>query len=405
MEVVQVEEQMDSMSKLMHQMLDSMNNFHSDDHKIRHLHGDGDDADDGGIVIPPFPSDNGRNGSFEMSHSPSGSWETTMSSLAKELETICSRGSSPRDSPNISPCVTPTNGMTTTTTQVTRSQRTVSLASGPLPHQGSLCSGDGGYPTSIFSSPSGARPVRVRHEETEDRLDRSLTMICRQNSPQAMRFLYDGAPLLEEGRGGGGARMNMKRGSALKHRDSSKYGIRFRLDLADRDPDNITVSINVEEHILRVLDDGELIHMLQLAENTDPQTLSCTIIDGNALFIKQRSKEMMCLEYEGSSEVNLPISRQDESQLMTTINLRIPSNVSADDVCVKTIDDTLMIRTSDAASPTSPTSAAPNAHQFWVALSLPEGTDTRSVSAWMTKGRLTVRGRLMATSRRMTCAF
>lgn len=405
MEVVQVEEQMDSMSKLMHQMLDSMNNFHSDDHTIRHLHGDDDDADDGGIVIPPFPSDNGRNGSFEMSHSPSGSWETTMSSLAKELETICSRGSSPRDSPNISPCVTPTNGMTTTTTQVTRSQRTVSLASGPLPHQGSLCSGDGGYPTSIFSSPSGARPVRVRHEETEDRLDRSLTMICRQNSPQAMRFLYDGAPLLEEGRGGGGARMNMKRGSALKHRDSSKYGIRFRLDLANRDPDNITVSINVEEHILRVLDDGELIHMLQLAENTDPQTLSCTIIDGNALFIKQRSKEMMCLEYEGSSEVNLPISRQDESQLMTTINLRIPSNVSADDVCVKTIDDTLMIRTSDAASPTSPTSAAPNAHQFWVALSLPEGTDTRSVSAWMTKGRLTIRGRLMATSRRMTCAF
>lgn len=376
---------MESMQKLMHQVFEKMNHFHNNDHHVSlNLH---DDKADGGIVIPPFPSHNGQSGS-EMNHSPS-SWETTMYGLAKELETICSRGSSPRDSPNISPCVTPTNGISTQA----KSQRTVSLASGPLPHQGSLCS-ESGCGSSTYTSPSGARPVRVRHEETEDRLDRSLTIICRQNSPQATHFFL-GDP-------SGGMRMKetSKRGSALKYRDSSKYGIRFRLDLGNRNPDNITVSINIEEHILRVFDDGEPIHLLQLAENTDPQTLSCTILDGNTLFIKQRSKEMMCLEYEGSSEVNLPISRQDESLLTTTISLRVPSNVNAEDISVKTIDDTLMIRTGGSTS-----DAASSAHQFWVAVSLPEGTDTRSVCAWVMKGRLTVKGRLMPTSRRMTCAF
>lgn len=392
MEVVQMEEQMESMSKLMHHVYEKMNHFHNDHAILGGIHDDDDDGvDGGGIVIPPFPSDSGRSGSTsETNHSPS-SWETTMYSLAKELEMICSRGSSPRDSPNISPCVTPTNGFTTTQS---KSPRTVSLASGPLPHQGSL--NEGGC-TSSYPSPAGARQVRVRHEETEDRLDRSLTMICRQNSPQAMRFFY----------GDPSDRRNLetaKRGSALKHRDSSKYGIRFRLDLANRDPDNITVSINVEEHILRVFDDGEPIHMLQLAENTDPQTLLCTILDGNTLFIKQRSKEMMCLEYEGSSEVNLPISRQDESLLTTTISLRIPSNVSADEVCVKTIDDTLMVRTGGSTSDAAEGSTD-GGHQFWVALGLPEGTDTRSVCAWMMKGHLTVKGRMMPTSRRMTCAF
>lgn len=357
------------------------------------------------------------------------SWETTMISLMRELENICSRTSSPNESVDsltatATPCSTPTGERTeggiASLQSSMNSRRTCSVAIASdhrlLPHQGSLNDRCLPPPPPLIA---GAQQLRVRHEETEDQLDRSLTMICHMSSPSNSTWnCNDGGPasamirpLTGSGEDSRERKQSMptKNNSKLTYRDSAKYGLRFRLDLVDRNPDDITVSMNTDEHILRVFAAGEVIHLLQLTENTTPETMTCLIVDeGRTLYVRQRSKETMYLEHDGSPEVNLPIVRHDESKLTMTINLRIPPTFSPDDIVVKTVDETLLIKAgsgSTAASSQDERSSLCGGVHFRLAMNLPDGTVTRSVCAWMVTGHLIVRGNVGQTSRRMTCNF
>lgn len=388
----------------------------------------------------------------------SSSWETTMFGLMRELENICSRTSSPHDSvesltATATPCSTPTTtgedggiALQASSSSSSNSRRTCSVATAaghhhlPPPHQGSLTDGGGSTPPPHPPPPSplaGAQQLRVRHEETEDQLDRTLTMICHLNSPSSSTWSCDDNNKAAAIVAGGASEklagneedprvrkrsMPPAKKSKLRYWNSAKYGLHFRLDLVDRDPDDIAVSINADEHILRVFASGEVIHLVQLAESTTAETMSCVIVDdGRTLYVRQRSKETMYLEHDGSPEVNLPIVRHDESNLTMTINLRIPTTFCPDDIVVKTIDDTLLIKAGCPVVVSNPGGIAATAYhqdegvcsssssssgvQFRLVMNLPEGTVTRSVCAWMVTGHLIVRGNVGPTIRRMTCNF
>lgn len=240
--------------------------------------------------------------------------------------------------------------------------------------------------------PAGlGRSIRVRHEETEDMLNQSLTMICRQKSPRSSSSL---APSDETRNGAAG----------LKLKESLKSGIRVKIDISQYNLDNIVVAVTSDD-VLNVYvagNDKQDLHSLQLLPNPPVQSLACSIVDGTSLYIREKSKEAMVYEYSANSCRFLPVVVLDETLLKFTIIFHIPEQVAFENLVIKTVDESLVIKGCQNSSVH---------HQagdffFRVMVALPDGADNRSVTARMIEfNQVIIEGCLGHASRRMTCNF
>ena len=295
---------------------------------------------------------------------------------------------------------------------------------------------------------STSRQLRVRHEETTEKLRQSLTFICRQNtssSSNASAWRCEGLPTPNQdviksdeqvstpqnqcsaSRSKGMStpqnqdvlRASGKKSTTVRKVESMKNGLRFKVELAEgSDPDK--VAIRIDSNVLSVyhVDTADVIHTVTLTEKVSTQALACNIVHGaTSLYVRQLSKDTTYLKYVGFTERYLPVLREDESHLCVYITTHIPQELSFEDIQVKTIDDVLVIkgeRSNAAEMPADECSGdrtsgdvdCDDRPSFTVMMNLPEGADHRSVSASISdEHQLVIRASLSPTSRRMTCAF
>jgi hypothetical protein len=151
----------------------------------------------------------------------------------------------------------------------------------------------------------------------------------------------------------------------LRLKESLKSGVRVRLDLADIaggvNPDHVYVAIsNVGEPCgdcsLRVCSaiaetaavgsDKMPLLEVPIPRHTCIAALTCYITEGRTLYIRERAKESMCVEFGGGhhGDVFLPVVREDESQLRVTVTMHVPEPFNFEDLTVKTVDDRLVVR-------------------------------------------------------------
>lgn len=254
---------------------------------------------------------------------------------------------------------------------------------------GVQAAGNGGPVVPMDDSPVVGRIVRVRHEETEEKLNLSLSMICRPKSPKTSSSQ---APPDDVSDG--------PRAAGLKLKESLKSGVRIKIDISQHELDKIVVAVT-NDNTLKVYvigDEKKMLHVLQLSHNPPLQSLLCSIIDGNSLYIRERSKEATALEFAGVGDRFLPVVKTDETALKFTVVIHIPEEITFDDVVVKTVDESLVIKGQRGTSAQS--------RLIRVIMALPEGADNRSVTARMIDfNQLVIEGCLGLASRRMTCNF
>ena len=334
----------------------------------------------------------------EMNHC---CWDSTIKRLSEGLEIICSQPNTPQSSPFPSP--------SSSTLQKTRNRKSMEES---IRISAAFC-----HPLDDDLDLQFWQPVKVRHEETQDSLNRSLAMICRNNSPTTSQQncsdqQTNGHIQNRE------CDQNTRRISRLKETSLLKklidFGIKFRLDITGKNPQKLAVSVDGNDHFLRIFSTEhstvETIHLLQLGMETRIQTLACTIGDG-FLSIRERPKDVVFLQYDGISDKSLPIVTEDETKFVVTINLFVPKELQSDDLTVKTIDNVLVIKGAAKQLPndflqTSQELLTSEGKSFRVAINLPNGTFTRTIKAWISaEGQLLIRGHMAPTSRRMTCNF
>ena len=251
-------------------------------------------------------------------------------------------------------------------------------------------SGNGVPVVPTDDGPIVGRIIRVRHEETEEKLNQSLSMICRPKSPKTSSSQADE---VSDG----------PRAVGLKLKESLKSGVRIKIDVSHYELDKIVVAVT-SDNVLKVYiigDEKKMLHVLQLSQNPPLQSLLCSIVDGTSLYIRERSKEAMALEFSGAGDKFLPVIKTDETSLKFTAVIHIPEEITFDDVIVKTVDESLVIKGQQGTS-----SQSPSGTSIRVLMALPEGADNRSVVARMIDfNQLVIEGLLGLASRRMTCNF
>lgn len=239
--------------------------------------------------------------------------------------------------------------------------------------------------------PAGpGRSIRVRHEETEDMLNQSLTMICRQKSMRSASSLTP----TDDTRNGAGLRL----------KESLKSGIRVKIDISQYNVDNIVVAVTSDD-VLNVYiagSDKQNLHSLQLLPNPPVQSLACSIVDGTSLYIREKSKEAMVYEYSANSCRFLPVVVLDETLLKFTIIFHVPEQIAFENLMIKTVDESLVIKGCQNSS----VHCQAGNFFFRVMVALPDGADNRSVTARMIDfNQVIIEGCLGLASRRMTCNF
>ena len=190
----------------------------------------------------------------------------------------------------------------------------------------------------VSSQDSAARYIRVRHEETEERLRQSLTMICL--SPKV-------SPSFESEQSATGC--EKKKSTGLSIRESLKTGIRIKVNISEYSWDRIVVSID-RENILNVYYLGgndvseKILHSVKITAATSVQSIACNVIDGGSLYIRERAKESTVIDFVGFTKRFLPIVKLDESSLRFEISLHVPKEVYFEEIGVKTVDSRLVIK-------------------------------------------------------------
>jgi len=229
------------------------------------------------------------------------------------------------------------------------------------------------------SKPS-LRPLRVRHDETEARLKESLEMICKQTSPRSSQAMN-----LNQSNTATQSRQLSVQNTKLRMKESLKCGVRLKVDLTGIPPDAIAVSMvtysNITESRQRLKvystsdDSCATLYDEQIASHVSPGSLSCWVTeDLTSIYIRERSKECTLVEFSyvdsrddpGVDEVCevrecfLPVVRMNEDERLYQITLKVPRDFTFEDLSVKTVDDTLIIKGCKAEEPVTPGRIASN---------------------------------------------
>lgn len=155
------------------------------------------------------------------------------------------------------------------------------------------------------------------------------------------------------------------------------------------------------------------------------QSLLCSVTDdGRWLYVQEQPSvdDQMVLDYSGTTSKFLPIIKVNTMTSQLEIFLRLAAEFDADDVTVKTVDDSVVITGNkrpgsltfddDVTSGDRPSSPGSGGHLTWlpaaaavphflVIVPLPSGVESRTVSALVApKHQLVITGRLRPTSRR-----
>lgn len=238
-----------------------------------------------------------------------------------------------------------------------------------------------------------SRSIRVRHEETEDMLNHSLAVICRQKSPRVSSSMASSDETKISGKAVG-----------LKLKESLKSGIRVKIDISQCNLENIVVAVT-NDNSLSVYVAGKerkILYSRKLQPNPPVQSLACSIVDGVSLYIREKSKEAMVYEYCGNGSRFLPVMLLDETLLKFTIIFHIPDEITFENVVIKTVDESLVIKGCQSSS----VQRQGHDFSFRVIMALPESSDNRSVTAHMIEfNQVVIEGCLGLSSRRMTCNF
>lgn len=240
----------------------------------------------------------------------------------------------------------------------------------------------------------------VRHIETQEQLKNKLSAICRRDSDTLSTSDISPDSSFSE--------LSVR--SALAF---SSPSFRLKVDLKSVPIEDLTVSILHNKMLRLEALQGPKRVLLEsnLPDGIDISRLSCTVTDKETLVIRERTKESMKLEYSESSCVYLPLVFADETKHELTVVTHLPSDHSWEDVNVKTIDSNIVISYSKRSN--SPGSRSPARFAFGgssvgtnqpstvLSLRLPDGTDSRSVGAVLTKrDQIVIKARLGPTTRR-----
>ena len=180
----------------------------------------------------------------------------------------------------------------------------------------------------------------------------------------------------------------------------------------------VCVHNNVHLRVYVLTERGRsVLSQLELPPDTQLNRLMCTITQSNMLYIRERTLEAMETVYEGIKHRYLPIILEDEVNCTVRCILHVPEEFTYEDVLVKTVDEQLVVSGHkpsssaqdspegwplDRKSPlTVPSSPSP---MFKMIVPLPDGVDSRSVSASVTQhNQLLISATLGSASRRYTC--
>ena len=149
-----------------------------------------------------------------------------------------------------------------------------------------------------------------------------------------------------------------------------------------------------------------VLHSSTIPNSVRLERLLGSFIEGPCIYIRPSS--MATSEYHNTSLMSIPILHLDESSMRFSLSLKVPSEITAENIEVKRVDDIVTIKgwgyhflSSDLNSQDSVLESA-----FKVNVELPEDSDGRSLVAHITSRRmLIVEGDLLLNSRRMTCQF
>lgn len=315
------------------------------------------------------------------------SWEESLVELSRGLQVICG---SPEERPTgkglglLSPTkLSPPSPPTTTTTSVGglptihEYKRSCSMLS-------PTWRTNAGIPWTPNSSPEAEyRPLLVRHEESENKLQEKLARICLKKNEQEQH---------DEGSGTTSTRSQRY----VLRRESLKIGFRFHQDVSTVDIDKLLISVD-NSGLLSVgciadWVESAVISEMQLPPETDIQKIVSTVSVCNVLYLRERTSAGFSYHSTGLEKIFLPIIIEDEVNARVKCILHIPDNFRADDVHVKTLDDHLVVSCSDKSSVA-----------FKMDIQLPDGVETRTISAKIsTRNQLLVTGVLGSSNRRYT---
>jgi hypothetical protein len=305
--------------------------------------------------------------------------------LSKGLQVICGSPEEPTPKGLLSPSkLSPPSPVHTNATNVNTNvgglptihefKRTVSMLSP------SWKTTESGAPWTPTSSPGAEyKPLLVRHEESEDRLQEKLARICNKKSPP------------------GGSPDVIRKEKYVLRRESLKLGFRFHQDVSDFDVDKLVISVD-SAGLLTVsvvsdwLDSSAHIAQVQVPPQTDLCKVVCTVSVCNVLYLRERTTSTYNLHSTGLHKAFLPIMIEDEPNARVRCILHIPDQFKADDVHVKTLDDHLVVHCYDK-----------HKSSFKMNVQLPDGVETRTISAKISnRNQLIVSGVLGSSSRRYT---
>ena len=212
----------------------------------------------------------------------------------------------------------------------------------------------------------------------------------------------------------------------LLRKESLKKGFRIKQDISMYNVDELVVCVEHGIHLrvyVQTMWDSAVLSELELPSVTMLDKLMCTVTHNHMLYIREKLTEAMELVCSDSDQQRyLPVLLEDEMSSTVKCIWHVPDEFTYDDVYVKTVDEQLVVmghkqqgsppegcwssavedgKTVMAASATTQLAASP---MFKMILQLPEGVDSRTVSASLSyQNQLLVTGALGSSSRRYTC--
>lgn len=243
---------------------------------------------------------------------------------------------------------------------------------------------------------NGTIMLKVRHNETQEKLQQNLSKIC--SSP-----------------GSSSSSSVQKRISDAQENLKSKFRIKVDVREQGSDMNNLFITIDPQRNLTvnRLSESGNSVaskpsvkelHACKVPESISLERILCSFQEGPSLYLRPSGSSFT--EFYNTNFRCVPVMHTDEDAQKFTITLRLPTEISLENTEVKRVDDKLTVRAfgfrlSDANGRISQVESSVNFR-----VDLPEESDGRSLTARIFTSRiLVIEGRLLPTSRRMTCKF
>ena len=319
-----------------------------------------------------------------LSSSPA-SYDESLKFLSHSLEQICGRGSHSslncvgvKDGPPKSPII-----------QISSRPQSFHLA---MTNAVKATPTQGNY---IRKDSDGTIMLKVRHNETHEKLQQSLSKIC--SSP------------------GSTSSSVQKRISDAQENLKSKFRVKVDVSKHGADLNNIYITIDPQRNLTvnHLLESGNSVtskpsikdlHTCKVPESISLERILCSFQEGPSLYLRPSGSSFT--EFYNTNFRCVPVMHTNEDSQTFTITLRLPTEIFLENTEVKRVDDKLTIRAfgfrlSDTNGRISQVESSVNFQ-----IDLPEESDGRSLTARIFTSRiLVIEGKLLPTSRRMTCKF